>query len=144
MDKAVQQVRLLHAALVVTWFLLVIVVKLFQPSLGQPGSVPPFFPLVLGVLSVSEIGVATFLRTRLIANAEAALRSNPNDLSAAAKWRAGNLVSFCFAETVTIFGLLLKALGFDWKVAAIFFAVGLLLLLFWTPRKLQDLPRGVR
>jgi hypothetical protein len=137
MNNTLEQVRLLYAAFIVTWFLFIVVVKLFQPSFGQAGDVPSFFPLVLGVLAISEIGLAILLRKRLIDGAEAVLRANPEDQSAAARWRTGNLLSFCFAETVTIFGLLLKALGFDWKVAAIFFAAGLLLLLLWAPRAIR-------
>ncbi len=54
------------------------------------------------------------------------------------------MLSFCIAETITLFGLVLKFLGFDWNTAAIFFAAGMLLLLLWMPRKIEAMPRGVR
>ncbi|HWZ98384.1 MAG TPA: hypothetical protein VN025_11540 [Candidatus Dormibacteraeota bacterium] len=143
MQKTLQQVRVLHAMFVVTWFLFIVVIKFIQTG-PSAGTVPAFFPFALGFVCVSEIGVALFLRERFIASAETVLRVDPENQPAMAKWRTGNLLSFCFAETITLFGLLLKLLGSQWKVAAIFFATGLLLLLLWTPRKMQVLPRGVR
>ena len=144
MNDTLRQVRILYGVFVMTWFLFVVAAKLFLPSSTEAANLPSLFPGVLGAFVVSEIGLSLFLRTRFITGAEAALRVNPEDQSAIAKWRTGNLLSFCFAETVTLFGLVLKALGFGWRVAAMFFAVGLLLLLLWAPRKTQNLPRGVR
>jgi hypothetical protein len=57
---------------------------------------------------------------------------------------AGNLVSFAFAESVMLFGVVLKFLGERWSVASLFFGVGLLLLLLWSPRKIEILPTAVR
>ncbi len=37
-------------------------------------------------------------------------------------------------NAVPLFGLLLKFLGASWNVAGPFFAVGILLMLVWTPR----------
>lgn len=144
MNNTLQQVRILYGGFLTTWFLFVVVAKLFLPSSTGAANLPSFFPAVLGVFVIFEIGLALFLRTRFITGAEAALGVNPEDQPAIARWRTGNLLSFCFAETVTLFGLVLKALGFDWREAAVFFAVGLLLLLVWAPRKRENLPPGVR
>lgn len=144
MKNTLQQVRVVHAAFVTTWFLFVLVTKVFLSPPGQTENPPPFFPIVLGFVVVFEVGLALFLRARFIGSAEMALRVNSEDQAAAAKWRTGNLLSFCFAETATLFGVALRALGFEWKVVAIFFAVGLVLILSWTPKQIQITPRGVR
>jgi len=141
-QQTLQQVRILHVAFVMTWFLFILLLKFVQAPFGT--NVPEFFPLALGFVCVSEVGLALFFRTRLIAASEAVLRSDPDNKAALAKWRTGNLLSFCFAETITLFGLMLKLLGFGWKVAGVFFAGGLILLLLWAPRKIQSMPRGVR
>jgi hypothetical protein len=141
-QQTLQQVRILHVAFVMTWFLFILVLKFVQPPFGT--TAPEFFPLALGFVCVSEIGLALFFRARLIAPSEAVLRSDSGNKAALAKWRTGNLLSFCFAETITLFGLMLKLLGFGWKVAGVFFAGGLILLLVWAPRKIQSMTQGVR
>jgi F0F1-type ATP synthase membrane subunit c/vacuolar-type H+-ATPase subunit K len=141
--QTLQQVRILHVAFVMTWFLLILVLKFIQPPLGTTNT-PEFFPLALGFVCVSEVGLALFFRARLVAASEAVLRSDSENKDALSKWRTGNLLSFCFAETITLFGLMLKLLGFGWKIAGVFFASGLILLLLWTPRRVQPLPGGVR
>jgi hypothetical protein len=45
-------------------------------------------------------------------------------------------VSFAFAESVMLFGVVLKFLGERWSIVSIFFGVGLLLLLLWAPQKI--------
>ena len=142
MQQTLQQVRILHVAFVTTWFLFILLLKFVQPPFGT--TAPEFFPLALGFVCISEVGLALFFRARLIAASETVLRSDPDDKAALAKWRTGNLLSFCFAETITLFGLMLKFLGFGWKAAGAFFVGGLILLLLWAPRKIQVLPRGVR
>ncbi len=144
MNNTLQQVRILHAVFVTTWFLFVVVAQFFLPPGGQSTNLPPLFPMVVGAVVISEIGLAFFLRARYIGGAETILRGNPDDPAAIVKWRTGNLLSFCLAESVTLFGLMQKALGFDWKVAGTFYAVGLLLLILWAPRRIQTMPRGVR
>lgn len=143
MNNALQQVRILHALFVTTWFLFILVAKFFLTPI-ESGNPRSFFPAVIGAVVISEIGVALFLRARLIGSSEAVLRTQPEDQAALAKWRTGNLLSFCFAETITLFGLVLRVLGFEWRVAGIFFGVGLLVLLWWMPRKIDAMPRGVR
>jgi hypothetical protein len=142
-QQTLQQVRILHVAFVITWFLFILVLKFVQPTFGITNA-PEFFPLALGFVGVSEVGLALFFRARLIATSEAVLRSDSGNKAALAKWRTGNLLSFCFAETISLFGLMLKLLGFGWNVVGVFFAAGLILLLLWAPRKIQSVPRGVR
>ena len=138
-----QRMRLIHGAFVVSWFLFILVLKFAVPP-QSPGNIPGFLPLVFGFVCVSEVGLAFFLREQIVTSAEAVLKSDPENSTALAKWRTGNLLSFCFAETITLFGLALKLLGFEWRVAAIFFAAGLLFLLLWMPRKIEAMHRGVR
>jgi hypothetical protein len=144
-QQALRQLRVIHCAFLVTWFLFILVIERVHPAAG-PGeaNLDSVFPLAFGFVCVSEIVVALFFRARFIAASEAVLRSEPENRAALVKWRTGNMLSFCIAETITLFGLVLKFLGFDWKTAAVFFAAGMLLLLFWMPRKIEAMPRGVR
>jgi len=134
--------RLVHVAFFVSWFLFIFVIETAQPTRIANASM--IIPAALGLIGFSEIGVGFFLRSKFIREAETVLRTEPENQAAKLKWRTGNFLSFCFAETITLFGVVLKFLGFGWNIAGIFFAVGMLLLILWTPRKSEALPRGVR
>lgn len=144
MQQALQQVRIIHGGFIVSWFLFILLIKFVLPAAGTSPDVPEFLPIVFGILCISEIGIAMFLRARFIGGSESNLRGDPDNPAALAKWRMGNLLSFVFAETITLFGLCLKFIGFGWNIVGAFFAVGMIMLLLWTPRKIQPMRRGVR
>ena len=144
LEQAFRQLRIIHAAFVVTWFLFIFLVFRIIQAPTSMNNVPTIFPIVLGFVCVSEVIVAMLLRARFIDASKAVLQRESENKGALAKWRVGNLLSFCIAETITLFGFLLKLLGFGWNTAAAFFACGLVLLLLWAPQKVQAMPRGVR
>lgn len=49
------------------------------------------------------------------------------------RWRAGNLVRLATANSVALWGLVLREIGGPARLAYMFFAVGGLLLLIWKP-----------
>jgi hypothetical protein len=95
---------------------------------------PAFLPKVLALLAVSEVGIAMSFRSRLIRPAVEKLQRSPRDAAAMEQWRRGNILSFVFATTVVLYGLVVRILGFSRNIAAWFFVAGFFLLLWWTPR----------
>jgi hypothetical protein len=129
--QAFRSIRNLHLSFLALPFLLIAVLTRIQPS--QQGQ-PSLMPMVLGVLAVSEIGIATVFRARLLPEAAEKLRTSPGDAQALGRWQQGNILSFTFATTIVLYGFVLRVLGFCWNIAAWFFVAGFLLLLWWTPR----------
>jgi len=139
MTSTYSQLRLIHFAFVITWFMyLAVLIYLKFPE----SQVPTVFPLVLGFVAISTISVGQTLRQRLVIAPAAALVSGPENKTILRRWRAGNIVSFAFAESIMLFGVVLKFLGERWSIVAIFFAVGLLMLLLWSPKEIAALPPG--
>jgi len=134
-DEALKAVRQLHIAFVTTWFLFLLLFKFLPPPTGSP---PAFLPTAMGMVCVSDVTLAFFWRSRYVSASIEILRAQPENASALARWRTGNILSFAMAETVTLFGFALRYLGAPWNVAGIFFAVGLALLLLWTPRAISS------
>jgi hypothetical protein len=99
---------------------------------------PTFLPTVLAVLAVSEVGIATGFRAKLLRPAVERLQHWPQDSAALEQWRRGNILSFVFALTVVLYGVVTRVMGFSWNIAAWFFVAGFFLLLWWTPR--MELP----
>jgi hypothetical protein len=135
------QLRLIHLAFVFTWFMYLGL--LFYLRLPEK-SVPIILTVALGTIAASTISVAQTLRQKLLFAPATALVSDPENAVLLRRWRAGNIVSFAFAESVMLFGVVLKFLGERWSIVSIFFGVGLLLLLLWAPQKIQTLTPGAR
>jgi hypothetical protein len=126
-----RKVRVLHAAFLAAMFLYVYLLMIVRPVSQD---VRTELIIALGVLAVADLNAALFFRTRKVKAPEEKLRVRPDDATALAEWRAGNILSFCFAETICLFGFLLKFLGAGWKIAGPFFGVAILLMVLWLPR----------
>jgi hypothetical protein len=129
--KTLRAARVLHVALLVMVAIDLDVSYRLAPIQNQISSVMIY---AITFVCLNDIGVAAFLRSRMIRPSEESLRSNPNDKSALKKWRTGVILSLVMASTIVLFGLVLKCLGATWNVASWFFIAGFLLLLAWTPR----------
>ena len=141
MEEAFRKIRLVHFAFVGSWFLFLLIFKFISPI---QSSLPAYFPAALGLVCAADITISFIRRRYYFSAALELLRAEPESRAGLAKWRVANIVSFAFAETVTLFGFVLRFLGWGWNIAGIFFAVGLFLLLLWTPRRIEVLPPGVR
>ena len=117
MDKTLAEVRILHFVFVATWF-----VFLLLPwySGTRDIGLPTFFPAALAFVCLTDITIAFVLRTRYVSNSAETLRLEPENRATLAKWRTGNLVSFAFAQTVTLFGFLVRFFGWGWNIAEYF------------------------
>ena len=69
---------------------------------------PTFLPMVLAVLAVSEVGIATTLRGKLVHPAVEKLQRSPRDSAALEQWRRGNILSLVFALTVVLYGVMIR------------------------------------
>lgn len=133
MASTLLQLRLVHGAFLFTWFMYVaLVVYLRWPEKPLEMQIP----LAMGFITLVLISTALKIRRLLVHMPAAALASQPQDAALLKKWRGGNVFSFAAGESIMLFGVVLKFLGAEWKIAGIFFAVGLLFLLLWTPRRI--------
>ena len=99
----------------------------------------PLIFRVLALLAVANLGLVLFLRRIFISNPAEVLRSSPEDSSALAKWKSGQLLTWAFAEAIALYGLVLHFLGFAILQVAPFFLAGALLIVIFAPN-LPDSP----
>ena len=130
-----RNLRIMYALYLITIPLFLCALVLMRP---QERHVPLAITVSLVALSGWLIFIALSFRSRKILPALEMLRRNPEDAAALSNWYVGNVTSFAFAETIVLFGVVLKLFGAGWKVAGVFFALGVFLFLVWTPR--LDLP----
>ncbi len=126
-----KNVKILHLAFLLTVPLFVIELRLLHPAAHGVSNTIIFG---FGAACLLDIVIASHFRGRMITPSEELLRANPEDTVALNRWRAGSIISFTYAESIVLFGFALKVLGASWNIAGIFFVVGILLLLAWTPK----------
>lgn len=75
------------------------------------------------------------IRRRLIRRAEEALAKDASNPKTLRQWQAGQFIGMPFAESIVLCGVLVRMVigGALWQ-ASLFYALGLLLMLLWTPR----------
>jgi hypothetical protein len=128
LERRVRSVRIVHFAMLT---FVVVLVPLGESAAGQPGKVGLFLGL-FGAAAAVDAVIALLLRKSLVGGAEERLQRYPEDAEAALRWQTGQFVSFAMAESVALFGLVLRVLGATLEQAAGFYAAGIgLLLIFW-------------
>ena len=78
--------------------------------------------------------LAAVLRKRMVAPSKEALRKEPNDLRALARWRFGTLFSLVLCEALAMIGFVVRFLGYPLQQAALFYVAAGVLMLVWWPR----------
>jgi hypothetical protein len=130
-ESALRSARILHVCFLVAAGLYLLVLFQLRP---MERSVDSLLVYALGFLSLLVVGTGFFLRGRMVVETAARLSINPQDATSLKQWRSGQIVSFAFAESVVLYGFVLKFLGASWNIAGVFFIAGILLLVAWTPK----------
>jgi len=74
------------------------------------------------------------VRRTLVLQSAATLASRPNDAATLNRWRAGNIMTYALAESIALFGLVLRLIGFTLSQVWSFYIAAFILLLFFGPR----------
>lgn len=94
----------------------------------------PWHWVATAVALYSVVG-GFLVRRRLIHRSEVTMANDVLNPKVLKQWEAGNLVGMAMAESIAIWGVVLRMVfgGALWQ-AALFYATALFLLLLWTPR----------
>ena len=130
-EETISKVRLLHLTFITTIFLFVLAIEV-----SHFGEQPVSAQILVAIqyVTIIDILIGLMMRRKFMEAALEALKRTPEDANALLRWRNANIYSFVHAETVALFGVVLKFLGSSWRLAGPFFVIALLLLLWWTPR----------
>jgi hypothetical protein len=131
MGAALRTVRLIQIAMLVSIALYVVVGEKVALHAPTPNST-----LFYGIsfISISMVGAIFVVRRTLVMPSEGVLRERPDDVVNLARWKSGYIVTFAFCETLALFGLVLRLLGFTLSQVWPFYLGGFALMLFFAPR----------
>lgn len=131
-ESSLRSMRIIHGAMLLAAMMYVVLA--FVLKMGAPAKNAPLLWGVVGGVAVGTVIAAYFVRQLLVRPAGALLALEPDNAEAVTRWRTGTVLSLVMCETVVLFGLALKFLGAFIGVSGFFFAIGIVLLIFWTPR----------
>jgi hypothetical protein len=92
-----------------------------------------YFALTL--VAITTVGMIFAVRRLFVLRSEAALVSQPEDAAALQRWRTGYLAIYALSESVALFGLILRILGFTLSEVTPFYLAGFALMLVFGPRR---------
>jgi hypothetical protein len=93
------------------------------------------WPWVMTAWALYSVFVGFYIRPRLIRRSEEALAKDASDPKALKQWQAAHLTGMASGEAVVLDGVVVRMVlgGALWQ-ASLFYALGLILILLWTPR----------
>jgi len=103
-------------------------------EIRQPRALLRFF-----LVGMTLVGVILLVRRTLILQSEATLRTGATDVGTLNRWRSGYIVTYALSESLALFGLILRFMGFNLVQVAPFYLAGFILMLFFGPRQPSEL-----
>jgi hypothetical protein len=92
-----------------------------------------YFAITL--VAITTVGIIFAVRRLFVLRSEATLVSQPENVEALNRWRMGHLAIYALSESVALFGLLLRILGFNLSEVAPFYLAAFALMLLFGPRR---------
>jgi hypothetical protein len=92
-----------------------------------------YFAITL--IAITTVGIIFAVRRLFVLQPEETLVSEPENAAALNRWRAGYLVIYALSESVALFGLVLRILGFNLSEVMPFYLAGFALMLLFGPRR---------
>jgi len=132
MDSSIKIIRVLQAAMLVGILLSVGIGEVLG-SVSTVSNATMFY--VFSMVTVTIVGIILVVRRTLVTQSAVALAMRPADMATLGRWRAGYIMTYAFSEAIALFGLVLRLTGFTLSQVAPFYVAGLILLLFFRPRR---------
>ena len=132
MESAVKTVRIIQIAMLVSIAMYVFTGERMAPG---PRSASPVLFYAFSLVGMALVGVILLVRRTLILQSEATLRTGATDVGTLNRWRSGYIVTYALSESLALFGLILRFMGFNLVQVAPFYLAGFILMLFFGPRQ---------
>jgi hypothetical protein len=134
MAAALRTARLIQVAMLFSIALYVVVGEKVALHAPTPNSTLFY---AISFVSISTVGVIFVVRRTLVMPSEGVLRERPDDAVSLTRWKSGYIVTFALCETLALFGLVLRLMGFTLFQVWPFYLGGFALMLFFAPRAPQ-------
>ena len=132
MRNALKLLRTLQLTLLGSVVLYAIVGEVVGPLRG---SANPTLSYVLTTVGVAVVGMILVVRRTLVLRSATTLAEKPEDGLTLNHWKTGYIATYALCETLALFGLILRFMGFGFQQSVPFYVGGFVLLFFFGPRE---------
>jgi hypothetical protein len=132
MDSTLRTLRVIYAAFLGSVIVFFLAGEVVNPPRSNELDIM-LFPL--SFIGIATLGLGVYLRKSTLGPARDALRLHPDDVGAVAAWRRGNVLAFVFAESVAMFGLMVRFVTGSRELAWPFLIAGGVALVLWAPKR---------
>jgi hypothetical protein len=132
MDTALKSLRIIQVAFISSVILYMLVGEVAG---RRPAMSNPTIAVAIAVIAASTVAIIAILRRIMLMPAAAVLSSNPSDGSALTRWRAATLVVLALCESIGLYGLVLRFLGFTLTQTMPFYLAAILMMLYFGPKR---------
>ena len=129
MVSARRQLQIIRFAMLISIVFYFIIVSRIPSSTRSN----PMIFRILVLIAFANFGALIFSRKFLVANPSEALRSQPEDSLALAKWKFGQVLTWALSESIALYGLVLHFLGFSTVQVVPFLLAGAFLIVIFPP-----------
>jgi hypothetical protein len=95
------------------------------------GSANPALSYVLTTVGVAVVGMILVVRRTLVLRSATTLAEKPEDGLTLNHWKTGYIATYALCETLALFGLILRFMGFGLQQSVPFYVGGFVLLFFF-------------
>ena len=135
MDPAKRTLNIIRAALLVSVALYMFVGE--QLASGKVGAANAMLFEVMAIVAVANVVLIVVIRRSMVAPSIAALRNSTGDVAALNRWRVGYLVTYALCEAVALYGLILRIMGFSFRLVVPFYLASVILMIYFSPRSVE-------
>jgi hypothetical protein len=129
MNPVIRVVRILQFAIIVSVLLFMLVLHIVRPA-AQSVNTSVQLAIVCCAIASAMLG---FIMQRVILNAPDRPNAPGQSSTPQGRWFTGHVIRFATAESVALFGFVLRMMGSTSNLVIALFAGSLLLLLIWQP-----------
>ena len=130
MGAALRTVRLIQIAMLVSVGICAAVGEVVGPRLTTDAKTL----YAISFASISLVGAILVVRKTMVLQSEAELRDKPGDPVTLARWKTGYIVTYVLCESLALFGLLLRIMGFTFTHVWPYYAGSVVMMLLFWPR----------
>ncbi len=131
MNTSLRLLRIVWAALLVSIILYIAIGE----RVARRSVIDPVVFRAIAVVAVVTVAMIFIVRRVVVLRALAKLAGSPEDAPALLRWRGGYIATFALCEAVALYGFVLRMQGFTLSQVAPFYISGVVLMLYFGPRR---------
>ena len=132
MGRTLRTLRIVQLMMLGSILLYAVVGELAGPGTGAAN---PALSYIFTSMGVAIVGVIFVVRRTLVLRSAETLAANPDDELTLNHWKTGYVATYALCEALAVFGIVLRFMGFTLQQSLPFYAGGLVLLFFFSPRQ---------